>query len=426
MKQSLIELIGELGQLTPIVAAQARRPFVVEITGTPKAGKTSTIRRLEGVLAAAGWDVQVVPEAAETCPIRMKGHLLFNTWTTCTALRELVAAVDSRRQLVILDRGLFDARIWLELQRRRGQVTDEEARVFSSFVMLDRWNAFEDLVLVLRATPSTAMDRERLASPGSTRKGSLMNEQALGELNEAVESLLVGDGAPTVIDTDAIDQETLVELLAREILAAVRSTIDPEVAVVSRSEVERLFGDRDQLAWSPDGEWQTILQRVTYETRSVAEASDDLVQLISACVPTSTGGLFRFDRSEAARAAKYGRYAIWKGTHVARSDGKLDLERIVLDRVRGDLHLNALDSRLHPLGLVWTPNGERNHLCAAFELRLVVPDVVQYLHDRSFKTGTRLDVTKLSLHTSESLLAEPELEPWSRVILEAKWLTDHQ
>src|SRR5262249_12483763 len=133
------ELAANGRRVRDLLERQARKRYVLEITGTPKAGKTSTIALVESFFKACGWRGHVIRERAAECPIPMKGHFFFNTWTTCTMLAEVIDAVDRKFDLVILDRGFFDALVWLELQLGRRQVTPEEAKVFEQFVLLERW-----------------------------------------------------------------------------------------------------------------------------------------------------------------------------------------------------------------------------------------------------------------------------------------------
>lgn len=151
------ELARRGRRLRTLLVDQARRPYVLEITGTPKAGKTSTIQMIESFFKSCGWGVYVLRERASDCPIPMKGHFFFNTWTTATMLAQVLEVVDQAFDLVILDRGFFDALIWLELQLSRGQVIRDEAEAFTKFVLLERWRDLVDLTAVMTVTPETAV-----------------------------------------------------------------------------------------------------------------------------------------------------------------------------------------------------------------------------------------------------------------------------
>jgi hypothetical protein len=152
----------------------ASRAFVIEFAGTPKAGKTTSVEAVRHFFNRQGFRVHVLIERASVCPIPMKGHLFFNTWCASTMLAELIATVDTETDLIIVDRGLFDALVWLTLQRRRGELTDHEARVIEQFLLLDRWRTLIDLAIVMNVSAEEAIKRE-ISNRITSKPGSIMN-----------------------------------------------------------------------------------------------------------------------------------------------------------------------------------------------------------------------------------------------------------
>lgn len=111
--------------------AFASRAFVIEFAGTPKAGKSTSVEAIRHFFTRYDFRVHVLMERASVCPIPMKGHLFFNTWCAATMLAELLANVDTETDVIIVDRGIFDALVWLTLQRQRHEVTAGTKRVSS-------------------------------------------------------------------------------------------------------------------------------------------------------------------------------------------------------------------------------------------------------------------------------------------------------
>src|SRR6266705_538189 len=112
----------------------ARRPIVLEFAGVPKAGKTSTIGALQAFLKRCGFRVEVVVERASVCPIRDKRHFNFNVWTACTTLSQLLEKTQlpgrpEDPDLLIIDRGLFDAICWLRMMKRLSRIRDQDLTV---------------------------------------------------------------------------------------------------------------------------------------------------------------------------------------------------------------------------------------------------------------------------------------------------------
>src|SRR5690242_121428 len=83
-------LLARAAALLPIMRAQARRAFVLELTGTPKAGKSTSVTTLQTFFKEAGYQVHLLKERAADCPLPMKGHLFFNAWTMATMLAEVL------------------------------------------------------------------------------------------------------------------------------------------------------------------------------------------------------------------------------------------------------------------------------------------------------------------------------------------------
>ena len=67
-----------------------RRPLLIEFCGSPKSGKTTTIRALNIFLKRNGFKTVVLTERASICPIENKTHPFFNIWTLTTAISEII------------------------------------------------------------------------------------------------------------------------------------------------------------------------------------------------------------------------------------------------------------------------------------------------------------------------------------------------
>ena len=66
-----LELKQKAEALLPILRGQARRPYFVELAGTPKAGKTTALHVLYRFLKECGYQVHEMRERAAECQIAM-------------------------------------------------------------------------------------------------------------------------------------------------------------------------------------------------------------------------------------------------------------------------------------------------------------------------------------------------------------------
>lgn len=432
--RQLEETKKDASSLAKVLRRQARRPFVLEVTGTPKAGKTTLITLAEGFLRDAGWHVHVLTERAAACPLPMKGHFLFNTWTLGTMLAGLIDAVDRDDDLVILDRGVFDALIWLEVQKQQGQVSYGEARAFEAFVMVERWRKLTDATCTILVDPAISMRREnqRRLLP---RTGSVMNPKALPTFNAALKSLMRkhrGNFRFAALSNDG-NAEAGATQLVEQVLSLAREWADPEIAVVSRQDAETLVPEGAR-RWTTQV-WRALSRSIEFRKRSSVEQNDRWVQVLACGAQVHRGEVFLSVRRRQRNQLPSGRddsARIWQGCHVRKPQtGTLvrgDLEGQLRERLREDLHLGELAAKPQPLGLVWTPNGaEQRHLGVFFKVP-VEERVAKFLDEKEFRTNGR------GYRRESSFVRPAELTPgnrqakgytveqWSLEILKQKWL----
>lgn len=163
--------------------AAHRQPFIAEFAGMPKAGKSGTIEQVRhffshGMKVRAKSGIDETPTAsyqvhtpAEGVSLRtpkvLKENLTaYNTWAGAYALQELLQAqADTFHDLVLLDRGPWDAGCWLEyvLQNRPNDfagASEIDRKSITAFFQLPHWSKQADLHVVLLVKPEQAAERE--------------------------------------------------------------------------------------------------------------------------------------------------------------------------------------------------------------------------------------------------------------------------
>jgi predicted NUDIX family phosphoesterase len=432
-----IDLKERATALGDLLRRHARRAFIVELAGTPKAGKSTSVQMIRQFFEACGFRVHVLKERAAECPLPMKGHFFFNSWTTCSMIAEVLATVDTDTDLLILDRGFFDALMWLELQLRRGQVTADEARTFSDFVLLDRWRRLVDLTIVMEVAPEIAIQREnqhRLLH----RTGSIMSPDVLNELNQVLSDVCSAQQqhfelarVPSANNL-IVDNKKLVELL----LDRMTEWSDPCVVVVPRGALtslpEAATGDTTVRSWtgaSGESVLATLLESCTPMRRSEAEQTKDFVQLVACALPLRSHQPFLLARTPRdQKAQQYGRYTLWKGCHLESDVSPPSVEELLAaakrqlkTRIEEDFHL-AIEAKMTFHGLVWNSKDssdadKENHAALLFKLPIDSPDVSRNMEQKEFKRQGRFEKLSGKFRDRAALVGEAGLEPWSKEFL---------
>ena len=73
------------------------RPIIIEFSGSPKSGKTSSIGSLQLFLKRNQFKVEVIQEKASICPVADKQNYTFNVWTAYQSLVCLLSPSPSPR-----------------------------------------------------------------------------------------------------------------------------------------------------------------------------------------------------------------------------------------------------------------------------------------------------------------------------------------
>ncbi len=374
-----------------------RRAFTVEFAGTPKSGKTTSVSVLSNFLKRNGFRVYIIQERASFCPIPMKGHLFFNTWTSSTMLAGILEHIETEVDVLIADRGIFDSLVWLELQQVRGEVLENEAVTISQFLLLPRWAKLIDSVLALMASPETAMARER-APLLTTRLGSVMNAPYLTAFNaaytRAIEKYRNSFSAFHIIDTtSSTDSRDTNAGIAHIVLDELAAQLDRPVLVIPRGIAAQFRYDSGIGCFDPpyfNSALTAIKDNGRLVARSEAEMRDDLVQVIPAGVLMHNGRPFIFERHERDPKFKlYGRMALWKGCHAHTMPQHLSSDALgneMLDRIADEMFLSRRFP-YQPIGYAWDQGDEKSskHLGVAFAVTIDSDDAANGIHSKEFR-----------------------------------------
>ena len=135
-KQLKIEYYKNLAKIIRTNIFSRKRPLIVEFTGLPKSGKTTVVNSLSLFLRRNDIPNIIVTERASVCPIKNKHHPDFNIWTACTSLVNILNYKQTNQYYVIIvDRGIFDALVWLNLLNKKGKLNDQDLSIFEIGVL---------------------------------------------------------------------------------------------------------------------------------------------------------------------------------------------------------------------------------------------------------------------------------------------------
>ncbi|MFC1702941.1 hypothetical protein ACFLZO_00590 [Patescibacteria group bacterium] len=180
---------SELKRFDPegIRHSRSPRPYMIELFGTPKAGKSTIKEMLKHLFRRSGWRVSAPTEGAEVVEWK-RDEPVYNFQTCEYALSAARDRSFSDFHVVIFDRAIYDGVVRMEYYAQKGTITREQQSLIEGYYLLP-WNTdLFDLHICLVSTPEVAIRRE-LAHALTEQHGKTMNPETLKGLLAAHESM---------------------------------------------------------------------------------------------------------------------------------------------------------------------------------------------------------------------------------------------
>lgn len=425
----LEKLAGEVQQKFPVVTEKlrmAKRPFFIELSGTPKSGKTTGANRLELFLRRNNFRVRTLVERASTCPIRRKDHIYFNIWTACSTLTQMLEALEYEHQIVIIDRGLFDALCWMNWLERTGQLTQNEKKIINDFILMDRWNELLDIIFVLKVNPNNALDRE-FAGQLTKRPGSIMNEDTLKQFNDSIDSVYQTYKSLfkriIFLDTNTGDPVKTVEEITDNTLRYLNDFLGEKIFVLPK-EILIDIGIRGGFISDSNiiGKLlKVISDKPLFLDRARIESNLNYVQLIPIVYFQYNGRFLLLRRKEEdPRDRMHERYVIWAGGHIREQDNTENntILNCLMRELNEELYIKSVPTP-ELVGVVLDTSSVRSacHVGIVYKMLLDNPDIAISMNQKEFKESKGKSVSGKFCNSTELENYYDQMENWSRMIL---------
>lgn len=150
-------------------------PLMVEFTGTPEAGKTTSIGNVANNLSNLGYSVSILKESAEKLPkVIPKGTWYANLWMHNQTQAGLLEAKFMNSDIILIDRGLIDSNFYGKKFLWENKCTQKEYEQFRLQFMDE---LFPNYLIALMVPPEIAIKRRG-------GEGRLVNEEYIKSYNE--------------------------------------------------------------------------------------------------------------------------------------------------------------------------------------------------------------------------------------------------
>lgn len=413
-----------------------RRPIVIEFCGSPKAGKTSSINSLNIFLKRNGFKTAVLTERASVCPILDKESPVFNSWTCSATINEINEKIDlanaspnpeNNLDIIICDRGIFDALCWFRWLKNRNKMDDTEYNVLTQFALLNRWQKNIDLVYVFVTTPEESIRRE-YANLLTDKRGSIMKENILFQYKEAVQQTFSeyekAFRATYIIDTTEQEQNSVGYEVTEKTLITLRDMLMEKIGYVDSSNLV-LHEGLNQFSSIRNG-----LDKIQYDLRDNVESDSSLIQPIAIAVITTHDQKKVFcvkktSKSTDKSSPESGQTLLYVGGHMRREDCSsncsdfLDVLRNTLTReLYEELGISVAIEKAQIPFVIYTPNNARSKKHLAIGWKVTMDEDTKFRLD-SYELIQKKGKTRSGSFVSFEDITSSDMsfESWSKTIL---------
>jgi len=203
------------------------RPFFVEITGSPSAGKTTMITELDKFFRRMGFRVLRPQEGAEVIRHITRDTPIYNVRTGLYSLSLLLdLSWGHQYDLVIFDRAIFDSYVWMMYWEEKNKLSAEEKNTIQEFFLNRLWTNEIDAAYFVVCDPQEAMRRElRIAL--SQKLGETSNPETIKRLveryNVAYTKLSSVHSNLFLLDTTLLNEQEMVSKIADHVLSTLEA-----------------------------------------------------------------------------------------------------------------------------------------------------------------------------------------------------------
>ncbi len=445
-RKLIISTLQELAQSVLELKSTHRqkRPIIIEFCGSPKAGKTSCINSLELFLKRNGFTVEIVQERANVCPVADKRSPMFNIWTSCMSIANMIGVLERKESscdVLILDRGVFDAFCWFNWLSKKKMFDNQQRMIVENFLSMDLLINRIDIVFVFTAKPIVSIKRE-YANLLTNKPGSIMNRKVLQEylysIEETIEMKQNIFHNVLKIDTSEKNQDEVGKEVTESILNTLQDALMERVGYFVPSAEQRIMLEGKQIFKFP--ELYDVFSNIQFDLRYKVEDNDNYLQPIPIAVLTNEKMDSVLVVKKTSKAAEEGspernKTLIYVGGHSRKEDYTeatqkdfLAICRYTLRReIKEELGISLALDNSEPF-VIYTPDSPKSkkHIAICFVIK-IDNDSLKLRLDSEELISSRGNGKSGKFYPIKSLGTEiRNMESWSIAILRTIFIEGEQ
>lgn len=378
---------------------ELKRCFTIEFMGLPKSGKTTIIRLLSHYLRRNDINCYIIQERASLCPIKGKQRIEFSIWNACSSLLKLLETYEEpQKTVIIFDRGIFDALVWIKTFALQNGISNDEFESIFNYFTNTRWITKIDLLIHLRTTVELSLQRENqdalIEKPGSIMNPEILTKYQENAMNLAYKFKKIAKDYQEY-DTTITETKENAKNITISVLEKIKELSDEEVAVFPFERIN-IIGNIKKLGIINANEaiklLATLESELYFDKRSIVEVVDDAIQIVAVTIIENENQIVVFQKYEKNSKQRFHlRNTLWVGGHLRAEDNKNDLLRSAKKCIRREIKEEILyeyeldDTEIEFVGIVYDTisSKSRKHLGLVFSIKTLDERLISKLDNKN-------------------------------------------
>lgn len=359
---------------------------------------------------------------------------MFNIWTACESLAGMIGILENKNNMVdvlILDRGIFDATCWFHWLVSRKNMEEEQRKNIEAFILQEELVKRIDIVFAFITKPQVSIERE-YATLLTKKNGTIMNRKVLHEYCQSVKHVVKEKENKFhkifMIDTSTKNQDEVGKEVTNLALGTLRDLLVEKVGVIKRtSEINRLLDQGGIIDFEMFN--RKVKNKVIFMDRTEVEDLDEYIQPIPIAVIVSNEQdkvlvIRKTSKSVSKNSPEKDKDLVYVGGHPRYEDSinerisdfenicKSALKREVKEEIGITLALSGVDPFI-----IYTPDSDksRRHFAVCY---VVQQDTDTVFNLDSNELVQKKGVTRSGKFCPISKLDYSNLEQWSKNIIQ--------
>ena len=171
------------------------KPFIIEFSGTPRTGKTSTINNLYDFFKKGGFNIQVIQEFTTSNYYKDKLKKIYKNYSIekrniaiiDEVFSQLIEYLDKNLDIIVIDRSINDRQIWNYRCFNAGNMSGDNYQFLKDkYIKLSK--QYIDFLVITYADSLISLKRDYNCSL-SLDKRSFLNIENINSFNDSLDNL---------------------------------------------------------------------------------------------------------------------------------------------------------------------------------------------------------------------------------------------